>query len=333
MIRLKLIESQVCCHHSSLKGNQGMESRLLVSTDTTKARRLAILPLQPSKESSMVLVLERLPATADGSSINCTAKFQQASSFDAMNFRPLLRESVYGCLGLVHVENEPFLCLVSDCSPVGDLELSSIYRVNNVIFFSLTTDKYDNTSADGASFTQQKDLTYQAPGSYDNYPEQLETLRHPCQHLQRMLSSGSFYFSYDFDLTRCAQVRYQNSNEATSFWETADDRFFWNRHIIKELLKFRRQLPEDHRANLDRQGILVMATSGFIRIDEVRNFSDTYKLAIVSRLSCKRAGTRFNTRGVDDDGNVANNVETEILLYSKEYCFSYLLIRGSVPGN
>lgn len=32
-------------------------------------------------------------------------------------------------------------------------------------------------------------------------------------------------------------------------------------------------------------------------------------IALVSRLSWKRAGTRFNTRGIDDDGNVANFVE------------------------
>jgi len=32
-------------------------------------------------------------------------------------------------------------------------------------------------------------------------------------------------------------------------------------------------------------------------------------LALISRLGWKRAGTRFNTRGVDDDGNTANFVE------------------------
>lgn len=32
-------------------------------------------------------------------------------------------------------------------------------------------------------------------------------------------------------------------------------------------------------------------------------------LALISRLGWKRAGTRFNTRGVDDDGNCANFVE------------------------
>jgi hypothetical protein len=103
--------------------------------------------------------------------------------------------------------------------------------------------------------------------------------------------------------------------------------------MIKELLKFRKQLSDDDRSNLDADGILVMATSGFIRIDEVNNFPDSLKLAIISRLSCKRAGTRFNTRGIDDDGNVANNVETEILLYVRDYCYSFIITRGSVPGS
>jgi hypothetical protein len=34
-------------------------------------------------------------------------------------------------------------------------------------------------------------------------------------------------------------------------------------------------------------------------------------LSLISRLGWKRAGTRFNTRGVDDDGNCANFVEVK----------------------
>lgn len=32
---------------------------------------------------------------------------------------------------------------------------------------------------------------------------------------------------------------------------------------------------------------------------------------LISRRSSKRAGTRYNSRGIDDDGNVSNYVETE----------------------
>jgi synaptojanin len=42
-------------------------------------------------------------------------------------------------------------------------------------------------------------------------------------------------------------------------------------------------------------------------------------------------GTRFNARGIDDDGNVSNFVETEFLLYANEFTFSFIQTRGSVP--
>jgi len=55
-------------------------------------------------------------------------------------------------------------------------------------------------------------------------------------------------------------------------------------------------------------------------------------LTLISRLSCRRAGTRFNARGIDDDGNVANFVETEtVYRFPSGLCFSYAQVRGSVP--
>ncbi|KAG4222282.1 Inositol-1,4,5-trisphosphate 5-phosphatase 1, partial [Phytophthora cactorum] len=55
-------------------------------------------------------------------------------------------------------------------------------------------------------------------------------------------------------------------------------------------------------------------------------------LTVISRLSCKRAGTRFNSRGIDDDGHVANFVETETIYWSPSgVLFSYAQVRGSVP--
>ena len=70
-------------------------------------------------------------------------------------------------------------------------------------------------------------------------------------------------------------------------------------------------------------------------------------LSLISRLGWKRAGTRFNTRGIDDDGNTANFVEarcsairgypislfvqTETIFSTDQHCFSYVQVRGSVP--
>lgn len=58
------------------------------------------------------------------------------------------------------------------------------------------------------------------------------------------------------------------------------------------------------------------------------------KACIFSRLSSERAGTRFNVRGTNDDGQVANFVETEqvillVYLFSHQEVFemvSYFLL-------
>lgn len=54
------------------------------------------------------------------------------------------------------------------------------------------------------------------------------------------------------------------------------------------------------------------------------------KACLISRLSCERAGTRFNVRGTNDDGNVANFVETEQVLkmntLNKNHCYAALYI-------
>ena len=57
------------------------------------------------------------------------------------------------------------------------------------------------------------------------------------------------------------------------------------------------------------------------------------RAALISRLSCRRLGTRYHTRGLDDEGHVANHVETEQLLEAADtgHVASWVTLRGSVP--
>jgi len=47
------------------------------------------------------------------------------------------------------------------------------------------------------------------------------------------------------------------------------------------------------------------------------------KACVISRLSCERAGTRFNVRGVNDFGHVANFAETEQVVNKNSFKVSY----------
>lgn len=111
--------------------------------------------------------------------------------------------------------------------------------------------------------------------------------------------------------------------------------------MIEPLIKFRLRLARQEREALDESHILTSAIRGFVLTITVPASSSPIRalqanlpsmLTLISRLSCRRAGTRFNSRGIDDDGYVANFVESEtVYWYPSGLCFSYVQNRGSVP--
>ena len=122
--------------------------------------------------------------------------------------------------------------------------------------------------------------------------------------------------------------------------DSLDEDFLWNSYMIDPLIKFRSRLATNMKALLDSSRILTSAIRGYVSTITVPSSSSPVRgvgtnlpstLTLISRLSCRRAGTRFNARGLDDDGNVANFVESETIFYHPCLCFSYAQIRGSVP--
>jgi hypothetical protein len=64
--------------------------------------------------------------------------------------------------------------------------------------------------------------------------------------------------------------------------------------------------------------------------------SQSFLLTLISRRSVKRSGLRYLRRGIDDEGNCANSVETEQILSSPTWdgtaaIRSFVQIRGSIP--
>ena len=140
----------------------------------------------------------------------------------------------------------------------------------------------------------------------------------------------------NFDLTF-----FRPALSATIALDSLDRGFLWNAFMIQPLVNFRNRLSDTERIALDESRILTSAIRGFALSITVpaasspinTNYSGRPSaITLISRLSCRRAGTRFNARGIDDDGNVANYVETETILCAPTgLCFSYVQMRGSVP--
>ncbi|CAE1261864.1 SYNJ [Acanthosepion pharaonis] len=136
--------------------------------------------------------------------------------------------------------------------------------------------------------------------------------------IRKLLNSGTFYFSWSsskdaWDLSLCAQRQLQQHE--------TDNRFFWNKMLHVHL----------ERYGVDCSQWLFKVISGGVEIRTIYAGNKQAKACLISRLSCERAGTRFMVRGTNDDGHVANFVETEQVIFLDDQISSFLQVRGSVP--
>jgi hypothetical protein len=167
------------------------------------------------------------------------------------------------------------------------------------------------------------------------------------------------YFSYSFDLTSTFQ-RQTYSDPKEPLWQRADDRFFWNRFVSSSLIDFRLgkasgRISSGPQPKVDPYILPIMFGMMSITNTSVKGNSMTFML--ITRRSRYRTGTRYLSRGMDDEGHVSNFNETEqaIILndsassgltsYAGDHGFangkpvggqetqvlSYVQTRGSVP--
>ncbi|KAK5737481.1 Inositol-1,4,5-trisphosphate 5-phosphatase 1 [Elasticomyces elasticus] len=277
----------------------------------------------------------------EGGAPRCIVEFSPWESQDMSSYRSLTSMKVQGTLGLVTIAGgtgDVFLCVVNSSSHVATVRPGeTVQRILGVEFHCLTTGNYDYLLNEQVNPFPTDGLD--ADG-YDHGPRHTgePILEHPCMALKKLLSGGSFYYSADFDLTKRLQDR--PASGSTVALESLDDGFLWNTFMIQPLVEFRSRLSDREKESLDRSKILTSAIRGFAATVTVPAASSPARMrregfpsnmTLISRLSCRRAGTRFNARGVDDDGNVANFVETETIFATDSLVFSYVQCRGSVP--
>ena len=125
------------------------------------------------------------------------------------------------------------------------------------------------------------------------------------RRLKRLLSrvdlTGGFFFSHTYRLTATLQANAFDPNAALR--RDFDSMFAWNAHLSHPL---RAALGEDAASRW-----LVPLVHGFFSQRVVDLVGRRVRIALVARRSRHFAGTRYRRRGVNEEGHVANEVETE----------------------
>ncbi|RVD87392.1 uncharacterized protein DFL_001628 [Arthrobotrys flagrans] len=139
-------------------------------------------------------------------------------------------------------------------------------------------------------------------------------------------ASRSFYFSYDYDITRSIVKQTPATSSEVPLHKKVDAEFFWNHHLLEPFI----ESGQHHFALPLMQGFVAQQ---YFQIPNKEGYSRNFLLTLLSRRSVNRAGLRYLRRGVDERGYVANCVETEQLLsdIDKNAEYSFVQIRGSIP--
>lgn len=140
----------------------------------------------------------------DGSAApRCMVEFADVSSVDLSDYRTLSPLPIHGTLGLITINNDVFLCVVTGATKVASVRPGeTVEKIFGVEFHCLNNSDYDNTFGDPLD-------PYGADGQdYGQNLSRRDPLEHPCVDLQKLLGNGSFYYSTDFDLTNRLQDRF-----------------------------------------------------------------------------------------------------------------------------
>ncbi|VVC32076.1 SAC domain [Cinara cedri] len=138
--------------------------------------------------------------------------------------------------------------------------------------------------------------------------------------VKQTFNTPYYYFSYSYDLTHTMQRIYNSSTTFLNIpmYKRADQRFLWNNYLLTEFCN-------------NNHEFCVPIIHGFIAINNCILNGKEFVWTIVSRRSRYRHGPRLLKRGIDRMGNVANFVETEMIVEFNNTQSSYVQTRGSIP--
>ncbi|KYG40600.1 hypothetical protein M433DRAFT_8646 [Acidomyces richmondensis BFW] len=194
--------------------------------------------------------------------------------------------SVSGILGIIKLRFDSYVIAITKSQPVGRLKGHQIYKVVSTEFMPLRERQISDSDEE----------TYLA-------------------YLKLLIKSGPMYFSYTFDVTNSFQ-RQAQSNPQEPLWERADDRFFWNRFVCSSLIDFREGKNSYGRIRpqpaVDPYILPVMY--GMLEIINTSIKGNSMTFVLITRRSRHRGGTRYMSRGIDDEGHVSNFNETEQII-------------------
>lgn len=203
----------------------------------------------------------------------------------------------YGIIGFIKFLGPYYMLIITEQKRIGEIFGHPVYQVTRTSMVELANSKTRST------FQNSKDE--------NRYRKILNTL-----DLKK-----DFFFSYSYHIMRSLQKNLSDPQDGWTLYETM---YVWNEFLTRWI-----------RNSLRNTLWTVALVHGFFKQDKLSICGKDIMLTLIARRSRHYAGTRYLKRGVNEKGRVANDVETEQIVYEAvpgpTEVSSVVQNRGSIP--
>ncbi|XVF35196.1 hypothetical protein REPUB_Repub18cG0124600 [Reevesia pubescens] len=205
----------------------------------------------------------------------------------------------YGIVGFIRFLGPYYMLLITKRRQIGAICGHNVYAVSKSEMIPLPNSTVNSSIADSTDENRYKKLLCTVDLTKD------------------------FFFSYSYNVMRSLQKNLCSNEPGQVLYETM---FVWNEFLTRGI-----------RNHLQNTLWTVALVYGFFKQATLSVSGRDFKLTLIARRSRHYAGTRYLKRGVNEKGRVANDVETEQIVFEEvpdglpTQITSIVQNRGSIP--
>ncbi|CDR45205.1 CYFA0S17e00144g1_1 [Cyberlindnera fabianii] len=211
--------------------------------------------------------------------------------------------TAFGLFGFIRFTQCYYLCAITKRSPIAVLGGHYIYHIDATELIPICNN-------------------YKRPDKYSEEARFLATFAN-------LDLTRTFYFSYTYDLTNTLQRNILREKQKASglphnnkFHDQFNEMFMWNNALLRHMHDTFERVYDWFQPIIH----------GFIDQADVTILNRKIYITVIARRSHHFAGARFLKRGVNNQGNVANEVETEQIVCDMQTT-SFHDIKSGIFGN
>ncbi|KAK8509151.1 hypothetical protein V6N13_062205 [Hibiscus sabdariffa] len=205
----------------------------------------------------------------------------------------------YGIVGFIKFLGPYYMLIITKRKQIGSIRGHNVYAVSKSEMIPVPSSTVNSNIADSKDENRYKKLLCTVDLTKD------------------------FFFSYSYHVMRSLQKNMCNNEPGQVLYETM---FVWNEFLTRGI-----------RNHLQNTLWTVALVYGFFKQATLSVAGRDFKLTLIARRSRHYAGTRYLKRGVNEKGRVANDVETEQIVFEDvpdglpAEITSIVQNRGSIP--